>query len=62
MNAHNSENEETSVIMTADHETGGLSLGKADYNSPHSYPVYAWDPSLFKDCRCSTEWMISLIT
>jgi alkaline phosphatase len=58
---HNGPEEETSLILTADHETGGLSLGKGDYSQPLQYPEYAWYPQVLHQVNCSGEWMAAHI-
>jgi alkaline phosphatase len=45
----------TLIVMTSDHETGGLTLGRNPPGNSH-YPEYAWHPSVVNRCtRSSTR-------
>eukprot|EP01133_Synstelium_polycarpum_P016741 gene16741-19901_t len=50
----------TIVIITADHETGGLTL--ANQVNTLEYPVYVWSPEILLSINCSTTTMADLIS
>jgi len=53
------QNPTTLIISTSDHETGGLTLGRNQYNK--TSPEYAWYPSVVLAVRKSAEWMAEMI-
>ncbi|NOT33895.1 MAG: alkaline phosphatase, partial [Candidatus Eisenbacteria bacterium] len=50
-------NPHTLIVVTADHETGGLSLGRAVDGTSH----YAWHPEVLRRVRRSSESMAARI-
>jgi alkaline phosphatase len=52
-------NENTFIVVTADHETGGLTLGRNFDNN--TYPDYVWYPDIVRKIKASVELMENYI-
>ena len=51
----NRDNGDTTLLSVADHETGGLGIGRTPHDG--DYPPYEWYPDVLLAQKASAEWM-----